>query len=135
MKNAMIMLALTLVLNGCATVFGNSADITIHSDPVGAEVWLDGKVVGHTPVTVEVPGDSSPYLVVKAPGYQPKTIALKAGRNGTTYANVLWGPFYGIANSVDTLSGNVASIEDAKFNVTLEPTSNDEELKKDAANE
>lgn len=126
MKQILLVISFVFFLSGCATVLGNSADIEIKSTPQGAEVWLDGVVVGHTPTVINVPGDSSPYLVIKSPGFKPVSLPLKVGRNSATYANALWGPLYGIANSIDTLSGNIASIEDGSFDIILEKDSGHE---------
>ncbi len=123
MKKLFVALFSALFISGCATVLGNDADITVNSNPEGAEIWLNGEIVGHTPATVSVPGDSAPYLTVKSPGYKTAVIPLETGRNGNTYGNFLWGPFFGIANSIDNLSGNIASFEDGEFNIELEKDS------------
>lgn len=51
--------ALTLVVMlsaGCATVFAPNTEqaIPITTSPRGAEVWVDGKIYGHAPLTVQL---------------------------------------------------------------------------------
>jgi hypothetical protein len=111
---------LMVVLNGCATVIGSDAEVTVKSIPEGAEVWLNGEIVGQAPVTFSVPNDSSPYLTIKHPGYKMKVVELEKGRNAATYGNVLLGPFYSVGEMVDTLSGHEGSIKDAVFTIELD---------------
>lgn len=52
------LLALTVVclyLTSCATLFkGTSEEVNFNSNPNGAEVWIDGKIMGHTPVNFKL---------------------------------------------------------------------------------
>ena len=46
-----------------------SARVAVHSDPTGAEIYLDGQLVGSTPSTVDVPGGNH-TISVRQDGYQ-----------------------------------------------------------------
>jgi len=44
-----------------------SGNLTVSSDPMGAEIYIDGKFVGQTPSTIELPAGQH-YVEVRAPG-------------------------------------------------------------------
>jgi hypothetical protein len=58
MKNkisACLVLCLCLYLSNCATLFkGTSEEINFGSNPVGAEVWVDGQMMGKTPINFKL---------------------------------------------------------------------------------
>lgn len=60
-----------VLLTSCATVFsGNSDDVTITSDPVGALVSIDGAPRGRTPLTVDLEKGNSYSVSVSKDGYE-----------------------------------------------------------------
>ncbi len=48
--------------------------VAVASEPPGAEVFLDGTTKGHTPLSVEVPGDGTHQLRLTLEGYQPWSV-------------------------------------------------------------
>jgi PEGA domain len=46
-----------------------SGNITVSSDPTGAEVYVDGKFVGQTPSTIQLPAGSH-HIELRSPGKQ-----------------------------------------------------------------
>ena len=58
-----------------------TVDITVESTPPGAEVVLAGSVLGTTPYRGQIPrSDRDVKLVVRAPGYLDRTIAVRASQ-------------------------------------------------------
>jgi hypothetical protein len=49
---------------------GEPGPLTIESQPPGAQVYLDGALVGHTPIKIESTADRHKLAVI-APGYKP----------------------------------------------------------------
>ncbi|HTW23459.1 MAG TPA: PEGA domain-containing protein [Candidatus Baltobacteraceae bacterium] len=47
----------------------SAGEIAVSSDPAGAEIYVDGKFVGQTPSTIELPAGSH-HVEVKSPGHQ-----------------------------------------------------------------
>ena len=81
------LVALLLVLVSCATLFSDGADkITFTSEPAGADVYLNGTIIGKTPLTYEV--DRATFqqseIVIKKDGYESKNFML--GRTLATAA-------------------------------------------------
>lgn len=58
MKNKIsfgVVLCLCLYLSNCATIFkGTSEEVNFGSNPVGAEVWVDGQLMGKTPINFKL---------------------------------------------------------------------------------
>lgn len=63
-------------IGGCATVFAGGPDaVPIRTNPPGAYVYLNGQVVGQTPLVVNLDrGASSADIRVYYPGFQPVQI-------------------------------------------------------------
>ena len=77
-----------LSICGCATLYGqNNHEITVTSQPPGAELYLNGIEYGKTPTSIVLPkvGFSSPQLVLKKPGYKDTTFLVE-----TEFQNVGW---------------------------------------------
>ena len=66
-------LALASALSGCATVIAGGPDtIPIQTNPPGAYVYLNGTVVGQTPMMLDVPrGSSMADIRIYYPGFMP----------------------------------------------------------------
>lgn len=60
-----------------ATLSGCTYSVTFRSSPPGARVFVDGNLVGVTPITVDMP-EGTPYLVrMELEGYEPATKQVK----------------------------------------------------------
>lgn len=61
---------------GCATIFAGGPDnVPITTNPPGAYVYLNGQVVGQTPLVVKLDrGSSSADIRIYYPGFQPVQI-------------------------------------------------------------
>lgn len=70
MKHALL---LALCLTGC-TAYQN---VSIESDPPGAEIFLDGKPVGQTPLKLSVSRDLDHSVYLKKEGYRPELVVLE----------------------------------------------------------
>ena len=71
MKFVICFVFCVVLLTSCATVFsGNSDDVTITSDPVGALVAIDGVPRGRTPLTVDLEKGNSYSVSVSKDGYE-----------------------------------------------------------------
>lgn len=73
-------LAAALCLMTLAACTGTK-DLTITSAPEGANVRINGKPVGVTPVTTEVKQDKDLGIVVQKPGYEVASRTLKTKSN------------------------------------------------------
>ena len=67
-----ILLIAALALAGCAPY----QNIGIQSDPPGAQIYLDGKLAGVTPLDLRVPRDAAHTVYLKREGYRPELVVL-----------------------------------------------------------
>lgn len=112
-------LSFALVTSGCATLFtGSSDNIVFESDPSGAEILIDGIVVGRTPTTVSVkrPGMGDKQVTLRLDGYSPVTFTLTKSFNSVAILNLAsfigWG--------IDVLTGAVMKYDKRVYNVDMD---------------
>ena len=113
-----VLTAFAVTSTGCATLFtGSSDNIVFESSPPGAEVLIDGLVVGRTPATVSVkrPGLGDKQVTFRMEGYDPVTFTLSKGFNTVAVLNLAsvvgWG--------IDILSGSVMKYDKRVYNVDM----------------
>lgn len=91
MKKLAIAAAAVLMLSGCATVFkGNDQAVNFQSEPAGAEVYIDGKLMGMTPVTLKLRKNAYDSIMIKKDGYQTQTGVLEKKYDGVALINIFW---------------------------------------------
>jgi len=67
---------LCMYLSSCATLFkGTSEEVNFGSNPSGAEVWIDGKMMGSTPINFKLASKISYTIEFKYQG-QTKSVVL-----------------------------------------------------------
>src|SRR5688500_7225330 len=88
-KLAAIALAFAVTLSGCATLFAGGPDsVPINTNPPGAYVYVDGQIVGQTPMVIELDRHRSMADIrIYYPGFQPVQITRYKSLNGWVFAN------------------------------------------------
>ena len=115
-----VMLAVLMIISGCATVIkGTTQDIPISSDPSGAEIFIDGMLVGTTPASIEVKRKRDHLVVIQKTDYEPKSIALVKNIGGAVCGNIITGGPIGWG--VDDVSGSQNNLFPSTISVKLEP--------------
>lgn len=125
MKKLLPLLCL-LLFPACATIFSKSSDeIQIDSEPQGAKVYLDGAILGETPLKHNLERDTfgNPILMFKKDGYETrqyrvektlnKTALWNFGFITTTFGATSWG--------IDALSGKMIEYSPKAYVAELEP--------------
>lgn len=107
------------LLAGCATIIhgGSSQKISISSDPVGANVSIDGATFGVTPLVADLKRSNEHIVVLNMDGYQPAQLTLTKSVSGWVWGNVLIGGLIGLA--VDFATGGVYNLTPEQLNSTL----------------
>jgi hypothetical protein len=125
MKRVTVLILLVLCaycFMGCATTIrGQQQYVPINSDPVGAQVKINGASKGYTPVVVPISRRDVPIVTIESDGYKTYEIALNRTRAPWGMLNLLFGPFAWFGLIPDL-------IMDA--NVTFEPETIDIKLVK-----
>lgn len=126
-RNSCIALSLATLLCGCATVTrGTTNQVTVNSDPVGAEaISSTGLICPMTPCTWEISRKSEFAVTFKKQGYQTQQVQVGtklAGGGAAGFAgNVLIGGIVGMG--VDAASGATMEHYPNPVFVTLRPLS------------
>lgn len=101
--------SLAIALPGCATIFsGTSQSVEVRSAPDGANVVVDGRAVGITPLKTELKRGTPHTIEVNKDGYLKETVVATTKTNSVTALNLVWGGAPGIA--IDLLSGSAAAV-------------------------
>ena len=111
-KHAIAVVALAATLSGCATLFAGGPDtIPINTNPPGAYVYLNGQVVGQTPMVAHPrsPALSSGDIRIYYPGFQAGPDASLQALNGWFFVQLAssWPGFI-----VDLITGDWQSFDD-----------------------
>ena len=113
-----------LFVNGCASLFSDSTDpIRIESVPSGAQVVHEGRVLGVTPFTANVPRTSdTSYLTFKMAGYKTKNVMLDRGLAPASLLNLVFVlTTFGVTSwGIDYSSGKMFKYSSRSYAVELE---------------
>lgn len=63
-----------LTMTGCATLFqGTNANVSMESSPVQADVYVNGQLMGRTPLQLKLATKKEYVVEFRAEDYQPRT--------------------------------------------------------------
>jgi len=117
------LLSLTLVFlltTGCASILkGTTQAIPVNSDPDGADILVDGNLVGTTPSDVEFKRKRDHLVVIEKKNYQSKSVAVVKDVGGAVWGNILAGGLIGWG--VDAATGAQYNLTPKTIHVRLEP--------------
>ena len=79
-------LAIAVATAGCATIVAGGPDhVPVNTNPPGAYVYVNGQVVGQTPVVVALDRHASESTIqIAMPGFQPIILTREKSFNGWT---------------------------------------------------
>jgi hypothetical protein len=87
-------LAATLLLQSCATIMsGKTQTMTFVSEPSGAQVSVDGNVIGTTPITTDI-SRKTENIVFQKEGLDPYSLKVKQSSNPWAYGNLAFLPIF-----------------------------------------
>jgi hypothetical protein len=106
-------------LTGCATIFdGETQLLTFDSVPTGAEVYVDGVLLGVTPMSASVKRKKDATLTLKKEGYVDRVMPMATTMNMTFLGNLVTGGLFG--TTTDSATGAINKYEPGQFMVTLQ---------------
>jgi len=105
--------------NSCATLFKGSTDtVNFSSDPAGAKVYVNGNLLGTTPVQLELKSNKTYTIEFKKDGFESKTVVLNNSVGaGWIILDVLGGL---IPIIIDAATGNWYELDQEHVNAVLE---------------
>ena len=103
---------------GCGTfVNGMHQDLTVTSNPGGADVSVDGVPLGTTPVVTSVSRKHGHVVKVEQPGYHPVEASIVPETSAWEWGNVIFGGIIGVA--VDALTGGMYYLSQDRVNANF----------------
>lgn len=103
---------------GCATITsGTTQSISVSSNVEGAEIFLDGVVIGTTPFTGPVDKNKEQFRI-EAEGYQTETVSLSKSLEPIFWGNIIIGGTLG--SITDFASGAAYQYAPASYQVDLQ---------------
>ena len=117
-----VALAMLLAAGGCATVIkGSHQTVPMASVPPGADVLVDGTLVGQTPLKVEMKRKHDHLVTIQKTGYKPESIAVVKDVGGAVWGNIIAGGLIGWG--VDASTGAQYNLTPKTVSVELKPAS------------
>lgn len=118
--NKLLIIAYALLSVSCATVFSDSSDIiNFTSVPEGADIFVNGRKIGQTPMSEKFDRDtfSKSSVQVKLAGYEEQRFTLQKQLNKIALINFTFWPSW----ATDALSGNMVQYNPNSYHIFLKP--------------
>ncbi|NGX43498.1 MAG: hypothetical protein K940chlam7_01796 [Chlamydiae bacterium] len=108
-----------LCLLGCATITQTTDQrVGVSSSPTGADVWIDGVLVGKTPLRTNLSRKEDHMVRIELLGYLPYEAKFSRSFNAMTLGNVVVGGVIGLA--VDAASGAIYRLTPSEISACLQ---------------
>lgn len=118
-KLALILVALTVLITGCATVVNSKTQlVSFQSTPAGATVLIDGRPMGQTPLSVQLERKTGQALIIRKEGYKDFSTTMGTTVSGWFFGNIILGGLLG--STTDAATGAMNEYAPNQFLVTLE---------------
>lgn len=121
---SMSVLGFIVFLSGCASMFGTGFDeITLESEPSGADVYFRNQYLGKTPLTTKLARTpEAPFLVFKKAGYEDQRVSMGRSVDGVAFFNLGFITTTSGATSwgIDAITGRMWKVSQNTYVVKLE---------------
>jgi len=96
-----LMVTSVFLFQNCATIIsGTSQKIPVTSNPSGAKIIVDGKVMGYTPLQLKLKKKKSYTIQIEKQGYNPLEIRITRKTSGSLAISILGNVFFGCLGMV-----------------------------------
>jgi len=113
-----IFLALCLTFASCASIMiGTSQEVSIASNPTGAQVTDNGVALGKTPLAVDLKKKNQHKIRIELEGYAPYEVAMIRKTSGWIAGNIIFGGLIGLA--VDAITGGMYMLKPEQIQAEL----------------
>lgn len=120
-----LLFSVSFLSSGCATMFSRSYDdLTIESNPPGAEVFMGAEQIGTTPFTkrFERVTFEAPEITLRKEGYKPQTVTLERTLATPALGNLVFIlTIMGVTSwGIDAASGNMIQYTPTSYLIDLQ---------------
>lgn len=118
MQTVAVTLIILLFFN-CATIIrGTNQQIEISSNPISANVKIDGLNFGKTPTAATLSRSSDHFVEIGLEGFSPYQIILSRKLDvGWVFGSIVWGP---IGIGIDAISGALFKLTPSEIQAELQ---------------
>ncbi|MFK5895069.1 MAG: PEGA domain-containing protein [Pseudomonadota bacterium] len=110
----------TMFIVGCASIVtGTDQNVTFNSEPDGATVTVAGKVIGKTPLSVQIDKGKLQSLTFEKEGYKTHSTQLTTTITGWFWGNIICCGLLG--STTDGVSGAMIEFSPDQYFITLTP--------------
>ncbi len=110
---------LVFTLSGCATLFHGSTDkIDFSSDPAGAKVYVNGQLMGNTPLQLNLQSKHSYTIEFRKEGFENRTVVVNCSVGGGWIVLDILGGLIPVI--IDAATGDWNSLDQEHVNAALE---------------
>ena len=107
-----------MALASCASIMhGTGQDVSISSQPVGANVTVDDSSYGSTPLIAHLRRKNNHTIRISLDGYQPFAMTTTQKTSGWVWGNIVFGGLIGLV--VDASNGAIYDINPDIVSATL----------------
>lgn len=111
-----------LFLTGCATIIsGTNQTLTFNSDVDDVEVYVDGALIGKTPVSASFKKNKVKSVMFKKSGYEAVTRQITTSYDNVALLSIFWD-----LSTTDMISGAAFEYEPGAIYVQMPKTENEE---------
>ena len=108
-----------MILTGCATILkGPTQPFNVTSNVDGADIYIDGELIGQTPFSGSIGRKKSATLRVSKDGYKEQQMILDGSIEPVFWVNIFGS---GFGSTTDLVTGNMWKISPNTYNVDLQP--------------
>ncbi|MDH5668021.1 MAG: PEGA domain-containing protein [Nitrospira sp.] len=123
-----LILATVVTASSCATIMdGESQTVTFNSNPNEVEIFMDGKRLGVTPLTLQIKREQNKMFIAKKEGYEEQQMVMSTRLNSWFWGNFITGGALG--STTDFASGAAHEYSPNNYYVTLTPQKASESLR------
>ncbi len=114
----LILAGISPILSSCATIIdGTRQKVSFSSNPSNADVTIDGRMIGKTPLTEDLSKKDIHTVKINLSGYHPYEMTLIKKVNSWVWGNIVLGGFIGLG--VDALTGGLYELTPTQVNADL----------------
>ena len=117
-RSVLLAVAIGSTVTACATIInGSSQSVGFRSQPTGADVFINGILVGQTPVAPDLKRMDNHIVRIELDGYEPYDFKIDRRVSGWVAGNILFGGMVGIA--IDAITGSMYRLDPSEVDVVL----------------